>query len=71
MNTRMVLMVICWHYVVPFDENSCVSTLVNVDWIKWMYFCINEFEVGINNCIFSSNKQQKVYLSVSPFPPPT
>ena len=57
----MVLMVICWHYRLPFDGNDCVSTSMNVDWIKWMHFCINEFEVGISYCIFSGNKQQKVY----------
>ena len=45
----------------PFDANSCVSTLVNVDWIKWIYFCVNEFEVGVNDSIFSGNEQQKVY----------
>ena len=27
-----------------------------------MCFCINEFEVGINNSIFSGNEQQKVYF---------
>ena len=34
---------------------------MNVDWIKWMYFCVNEFEVGVNDSIFSGNEQQKVY----------
>ena len=44
----------------PFDANGRVSTLVNVDWIKSMYFCVNEFEVGVNDSIFSGNEQQKV-----------
>ena len=25
-----------------------------------MYFCVNEFEVGVNDSIFSDNEQQKV-----------
>ena len=41
----------------------CVSMLMNVDWIKWMYFWVNEFEVGVNDNIFSVNQQKKVYLS--------
>ena len=36
MYNRMVLMVICWHYRMPFNVNGCVSTLTKVDWIKWM-----------------------------------
>ena len=31
MYSRIVLMVICWCYGMPFDANGCVSTLVNVD----------------------------------------
>ena len=27
-----------------------------------MYFCVNEFEVAVNDSIFSSNEQQKVYF---------
>ena len=27
-----------------------------------MSFCVNEFEVGVNDNIFSGNEQQKVYL---------
>ena len=27
-----------------------------------MYFCVDEFEVGVNDGIFSGNNQQKVYL---------
>ena len=57
---RMVLIVVCWRYGMPFDANGSVSTLINVDWIKWMYFCVNEFEVTVNDSIFSGNKQQKV-----------
>ena len=64
MYSRMVLMVVCWRYRMPFDANGCVSTLVNVDWIKWMYFCVNEFEVGVIDSIFSGNEQQKVYLRI-------
>ena len=33
---------------------------VNVDWIKWMYFRVSEFEAGVNDSIFSGNEQQKV-----------
>ena len=27
-----------------------------------MYFCFSEFELGVNDSIFSGNEQQKVYL---------
>ena len=27
-----------------------------------MYFCINEFEVGVNDSTFSGNEQQKVHF---------
>ena len=64
MYSRIVLMVVCWRYRMRFDTNGCLSTLVNVDWIKWMYFCVNEFEVGVNDSIFSGNEQQKVYLII-------
>ena len=33
-----------------------------IDWIKWIYFYVNEFEVGVNCSIFSGDEQQKVYL---------
>ena len=59
----MVLMVDCWHYGMPFDTNGCVSMQVNFNWIKWMYFSVNEFEVGVNDSIFSGNEQQNVYMS--------
>ena len=62
MHNRMVLMVVCWRYAVPFDANGWVSTLMTVDWIKWMYFCFNEFEIGVNDSIFSGNEQQKVHV---------
>ena len=52
MYSRMMLMVVCWSYRMPFDTDGCVYTLVNVDWIKWMYFRVNEFEVGVNDSIF-------------------
>ena len=44
----------------PFDANGCVSTLMNVDWIKWTDFCVNEFKVGVNDSIVSGNEQLKV-----------
>ena len=56
----MVLMVICWRHGMPFDANGCVSMLMNANWIKWMYFCVNEFEAGVNYGIFSGNEQQNV-----------
>ena len=31
MYSRMVLMVVCWRYGMPFGVNGCVSTLMNVD----------------------------------------
>ena len=57
-------MVVYWRYGMSFDANGYVSTLLNVDWIKWMYFCINDFEVGVNDSMFSGNEQQKVYFYV-------
>ena len=30
-----------------------------------MYFCVNKFEVGINDSIFSGNEQQKVYVTTT------
>ena len=64
---RMVLMVVCWRYRIPLVANGCVSapmkvifhakTLMNVDSIKWMYFLVNEFEIGVNDNILSDNKQ--------------
>ena len=60
MYCRMVLVVVCWRYRMPFYTNGCVSTPVNVDRIKWMYFRVNEFEVGVNDSKFSGNEQQKV-----------
>ena len=60
MYSRMVLMVVRWRDGMAFDANGYVCTLVNVDWIKWMYFCVNECEVGVNDSIFSGNEHQKV-----------
>ena len=60
MYSRMALTVVCRRYEMPFDANGCVSTLMNVDWIKSMYFCVNEFEIGVNDSIFSGNEQRKV-----------
>ena len=33
---------------------------MNADWKKLKYFCVNEFEVGVDGSIFSGNEQQKV-----------
>ena len=62
MYSRVVSMVVYWRYGMPFDANGCVSTLMCVDWIKWMYFCVIEFEVDVNDSIFSGNEQQPVYV---------
>ena len=56
----MVLIVVCWRYGMPFDANGGVSTLVNIDWIKWIYFGVNKLELGVNDSILSGNEQQKV-----------
>ena len=32
-----------------------------------MYFCVHEFEVGVNDSIFSGNEQQKTYLFICLF----
>ena len=66
MYSWMVLMVVCWRYRMPFDENGCLSTLVNVNSIKWMYFYVNEFEVILGIEGISGNEQQKVYLKTEP-----
>ena len=29
-----------------------------------MYLCVNEFEVGVNDSIFSGNEQQKSYYTI-------
>ena len=83
MYSRMVLMVVCWLYGMPFDANGCESTPMNVGWMKWIRFCVNdstfsgneqqkvycvnEFEVGVNESIFSGYEQQKVYLFTLPW----
>ena len=36
------------------------KALMSDDSLKWMYFSVNEFEVGANDRIFSGNEQQKV-----------
>ena len=53
MYSRMVLMIVCWHYRMYSGAHGCVSTVVNVDWTKWIYFYVNDFEVGVNDSIFS------------------
>ena len=57
----MVLMFVCRCYGIPFDENGWVSTLMNVSCIKCMYFCVSEFEVEVNDSVFSGIEQRKVY----------
>ena len=37
---------------------------MSVDWIKWVYFCVNEFEFGVSDSIFSENGQQKVWSNI-------
>ena len=56
----MVLMVVCWRHRTPFDANGCVSYVSECRLNKMNVFCVNEFEVGINDSIFSGNEQQKV-----------
>ena len=60
MYSRMVLMVVYWRYRMPINANGRISPLVNVDWIKWIYFRV-VFEAGVNDSIFAGNKQRKVY----------
>ena len=62
MYSRMVLMVVFWCDRMPFDANVCLSTLVIVDWRKWTYFYVNEFDVGVNDNIFSGNEQKKAQV---------
>ena len=54
-------MFVCRCYGIPFDENGWVSTLMNVSCIKCMYFCVSEFEVEVNDSVFSGIEQRKVY----------
>ena len=61
-------MIVCWRYRMPLDANDCISTLMNVDWVKLIYFCVKEIEVGVNDSIFLSNEQQKVYTNRSQGP---
>ena len=35
---------------------------MNVDSLKWKPFRVYEFEVGLNDSIFSGNEQQKMYM---------
>ena len=59
MYSKIMLMIARWCYGMPFDANGRVSTL-NVDWLKWVYFCFNDFEVSVNDSIFPGSEQQKV-----------
>ena len=68
--SRMVLMVVCCRYRMPYDANGCVSTQMNVTFYAKKLLiesyrsvnecCVNEFGVGVNDSIFSGNEQQKV-----------
>ena len=33
--------------------------LMSVDTLKWMHFRVYDFEVGVNDSVFSGNEQQK------------
>ena len=33
---------------------------MNVNWIKWKSFYVNEFEVGVNDSMIPGNEQQNV-----------
>ena len=35
---------------------------MNVGSLKWMHFRVYEFEVDVNDSIFSGNEQQKMYI---------
>ena len=45
-------------YAIPLIEPD---KSISESRLKLIYFCINEFEVCVNNNIFSGNEQQKVY----------
>ena len=60
MYSRIMLTVISSHCRMSFNGNGCVSTLININWIKWMYFCVNEFQSGVNDSISSGNEPRKV-----------
>ena len=79
MYSIMVLIVVCWRYRMPLDANGCVSTLRNITFIARMFIerdksvnecrfnkmnvCVQEFEVSVNDNVFSGNYQKKVYKS--------
>ena len=44
---------------------NVTKAYINVDFRKRMHIRVNEFEVGVNESIFSGNKQQKVYYFVA------
>ena len=47
MYSRMVLMVVCCRYRMPFDANGCVSTLMNVTFYAKM---VIESDRSVNEC---------------------
>ena len=51
----MVLMVICWSYRTLFDANGCLLYANECRLNKMNVFLPPEFEVGVNDRIFSSN----------------
>ena len=75
MNSRMVLMVVCWPYRMPLDANGCVSTLMNVTFHAKMVIgsdrSVNEcrlnkmdvflrMRLALMIVLFPGNEQQKV-----------
>ena len=39
---------------------NMTKALMSIDLLKWMYFGVNKFKVGVNDSILSGNEQQKV-----------
>ena len=58
-----MVLVVCRCYRMLFDANGCVSPLVNVDWIKWMFFCVNDFKVVVNDSTFSDNEHKSCIIA--------
>ena len=45
-----MLMVVCWHYLMLSDANSCVSILMNVTFYVKI---LNERDKSVNECRFN------------------
>ena len=56
MYSRIVLTAIFWHYRMPFDANSCVSTLINVTLLAKILI---KRDNSVNDCRFN---QMNVFL---------